>query len=117
LQKLAAGRVGESVIACARMHFEKATSCCCTRASCAAVGGWPKPAGSRFRHALNADLNRGERGSIPEPNWTVPCVPGSGKFDTPCERMQAENLTPGGPTSRPLATLPHPSRDVSSSRL
>jgi hypothetical protein len=33
-------------------------------------------------------LNDGEKGLAPEGNWIPPLDPGSGKFGTPCDRMQ-----------------------------
>ena len=41
----------------------------------------------------------------------VPCASGSGKFGTPCERMQAVNSTPAAPVPRlveMLAPIPAP---------
>ena len=76
------------------MQAEKASSFCCCCAICAGVG-WP-PFGSSLSQAVRADLNAGEPGSIPFPEWIVitPWPFGSGKFVTPCLRMQAENFAP-----------------------
>jgi hypothetical protein len=54
------------------------------------------PPGISFEHAFWADWNAGERGLIPELelSWIPPPSLGSGKFGTPCERMQAANLIP-----------------------
>ena len=63
-------------------------------AICAGVG-WP-PLGKSFWQTLRADWNAGELGSMPIPEWIVitPWPFGSGKFGTPCLRMQAENFAP-----------------------
>jgi hypothetical protein len=52
--------------------------------------------GKSFSQTLRAELNAGEAGSIPIPEWIVitPWLLGSGKFVTPCLRMQAENFAP-----------------------
>src|ERR1700730_13101515 len=76
------------------MQAEKASICCWRCAICAGVG-WP-PFGSSFSQAVRAELNAGEPGSIPVPEWILitPWPSGSGKFVTPCLRMQAENFAP-----------------------
>lgn len=53
------------------------------------------PPGSSFEHAVCADWNAGEAGLIPELGviWMPPPEPGSGKSDTPCERMHLENAS------------------------
>lgn len=48
----------------------------------------------RLEHLLWADWNAGDCGLIPAPIWTPPPGPGSGKFGTPCERMQSAYLIP-----------------------
>jgi hypothetical protein len=52
------------------------------------------PPGSNFEHAFCADWNAGDWGLIPELEliWIPPPALGSGKFETPCARMQSENL-------------------------
>lgn len=61
------------------------------------TGPWSGPPfGISFIHVFWADWNAGDWGLIPElaPIWTPPDEPGSGKFGTPCERMQSANLMP-----------------------
>jgi hypothetical protein len=54
------------------------------------------PPGSSVLQADWADWNAGDWGLTPEPAviWTPPPDPGSGKFGTPCARMQSANLMP-----------------------
>jgi len=61
------------------------------------------PPGSNFEHAFWADWKAGDWGSIPELEliWIPPPALGSGKFGTPCDRMQAENLIPSPPAVGP----------------
>ena len=68
---------------CARRQFESRSSFACVCADGAAGGG--AFTGSRCRQAVWAVLNAGEDGSIPGTFWKLRS---SGKFDTPCERMQ-----------------------------
>jgi hypothetical protein len=105
------------------MHFERASICCCICACWAGVGS--PPFGNSFWQALRADWNVGELGSIPipEPNRMTPWPFGSGKFFTPCLRIQAENFAPsaafptfiaiwnwppGPPPEPPKALFPEP---------
>jgi hypothetical protein len=48
----------------------------------------------RGAQTLNADWKSGEVGSSPlrVPGESIPCPLGSGKFETPCFRMQAAKL-------------------------
>src|SRR4029079_12520414 len=77
--------------------------------------------GSSFWQTERADPNAGELGSIPIPERIVitPWPSGSGKFVTPCLRMQAENFAPSavptfmasrncspGPTGGPFSPAP-----------
>ena len=78
----------------ARMHRDMSSNL-----SLSASDAWPpsEPGpGSKLLHALWADWNAGDSGLIPEPTGilTPPPPPGSGKFGTPCERMQSANLIP-----------------------
>jgi hypothetical protein len=52
------------------------------------------PPGISFEHAFWADWKAGDWGSIPELESILipPPALGSGKFGTPCDRMQAANL-------------------------
>ena len=52
------------------------------------------PPGSNLKHERWADSNAGDRGLIPDPMFMPPPALGSGKFEMPCERMQAANLSP-----------------------
>src|SRR6202043_1765820 len=59
-------------------------------------GGWSKiesELGSTFAHAFVARWNWGACWSIAEGSVIAPSRSGSGKFGTPCERMQAANFT------------------------
>src|ERR1700739_920147 len=68
---------------CTRRQFESRSSFACVCADGAAGGG--AFTGSRCRQAVWAVLNAGEDGSIPGTFWKLRS---SGKFGTPCERMQ-----------------------------
>lgn len=70
------------------MHSDIAKSCsfCCSDA-CA---GGPPP-GSFFLQVAWAASNEGEATLIPAGIWIPPPPLGSGKFETPCERMHSEN--------------------------
>src|SRR5262245_41233065 len=81
---------------CERMQAAYASAC----RSCfvCSAGVVLPPFGSRFLQAFSADLNLGERASIPfsDPTESLKPLPagcGSGKFGTPFLRMQAENAT------------------------
>jgi hypothetical protein len=78
---------------CLRMH-SASLSISSLRLSDPTLGG--PPPGSSFEHAFWADWNAGDWGLIPELEliWIPPPEPGSGKFGTPCERMQSANLIP-----------------------
>lgn len=91
---------GKSVIPCARMQVEIASI---WRLACAEGGPPPPgpPPGSSFWQVACAALNAGEKGWMPELGviemrkpWPPEPAAGSGKFGTPCERMQSENLSP-----------------------
>jgi hypothetical protein len=72
--------------------------------------GGPPP-GKRLEHAFWASWNAGDWGSIPELEliWIPPPALGSGKFGTPCERMQSANLIGAEPplALEELAEDPH----------
>ena len=71
-----------------------------------------------LEHAFWADWNAGDWGSIPEPEliWIPPPGPGSGKFGTPWERMQSENLIPAASPCElePVLDFPEDPHAVSS---
>jgi hypothetical protein len=52
------------------------------------------PPGNSLLQADWADWKAGDCGLIPGPSWMPPPEPGSGKFGTPCARMQSANLIP-----------------------
>lgn len=68
---------------CARRQFESRSSFVCVWADGAAAGG--AFTGSRCWQAVWAVLNAGEDGLSPGTSWKLRS---SGKFDTPCDRMQ-----------------------------
>ena len=74
------------------MH--RASSSILTLSASDAGAGPPPGPGSRVEHLFWADWNAGACGLIPAPIWTPPPGPGSGKFGTPCERMQSAYLMP-----------------------
>ena len=87
---------GNCEMPCARMH--------CDTWSILAIAcgdgdpGPVPPPGSRCLHDLWADWNAGDCGLTPEllpidNRMAPPEEIGSGKFDTPCARMQAENAS------------------------
>jgi hypothetical protein len=86
---LGSGKLGTP---CARIHREK-----CSAASfwLSLICGGPPLLGPP-PHAFWADSNAGENGLIPELGVIAssPFDDGSGKFVTPCARMQLENLSP-----------------------
>jgi hypothetical protein len=88
------------------MQAANRRSCDLIAASCEGDGG--APAGNSFWHARCADWNWGELGSMPLPAWIekLPLVGGSGKFGTPCERMQDENRIPIPSFALPAAVDP-----------
>ena len=89
---------GNVVRPCARMHCAS-LSIASLRVSDAGPLPGPPP-GISFEHAFWADWNAGDWGFIPEPGVILMAPPepaGSGKFGTPCERMQSANLIPALP--------------------
>jgi hypothetical protein len=84
---------GNPEIPCLRMHADTASIRDC---ACGDGGSWPGgPFGSRLWHECAADRNAGVCKVLAEPIRTVwPLTFGSGKFGTPCERMDLENATP-----------------------
>jgi len=80
---------------CARMHSDVLSSCAW---ACADGGPEPgRPPGSSFPQFFWADWKDGEAGLTPDPIWILKAPPlplGSGKFATPCDRMQSANLIP-----------------------
>jgi hypothetical protein len=74
------------------------TAQCTSRVNACADGGLDGACftGSRFRHAVSAVRNAGDDALIPgTPLKLIPPVAlGSGKFGTPCERMQRAKLSP-----------------------
>jgi hypothetical protein len=119
---------GKAVTPCVRIQVANVRACARPGTPLAppAVDAWPL--GSNLRHACRAEVNAGEWPSaLPEPRCVlmVACTPppelencGSGKFGTPCERMQTENATPcltacarlGAPDEPGGAPLPQPDR-------
>ena len=91
---------GKPETPCARMHSEMASICClaCSEGGPCAPG---PPPGSSLAHCDWAALNAGENGLMPELElmWIPPPELGSGKFGTPCERMQLANASPEPPAS------------------
>ena len=81
---------GKFVTPCARMHLENLSAFCSACLIWAADG-----LGRRDWHAFDAAWNVGEFGSIPllDEIWVAPVLVGSGKFFTPCARMQLANLS------------------------
>jgi hypothetical protein len=96
-EKVGSGNFGTP---CARMQAENFSACSCIFACSAALGGLMS---SSFWHAFSAARKVAEPGSIPMPGPIVrpPSLFGSGKFRTPCERMQAENAAPSPAFVRP----------------
>jgi hypothetical protein len=86
---------GKPVTPCARMHSEVASICRLAASEGARLAPGPPP-GRSLAHCDWAALNAGESGLIPEP-WAILIPPpegGSGKFGTPCERMQLAKASP-----------------------
>jgi hypothetical protein len=89
---------GKPETPCARMHSEMASICCFACAERGPRAPGPPP-GSSLAHCDWAALNAGENGLMPELEliWIPPPARGSGKFGTPCERMQLANASPEPP--------------------
>jgi hypothetical protein len=84
---------GKPEIPCLRIHAD--TSSIRARACGDEASGPGAPFGSRRWHERNADWNAGDSMVLGEPIRTaLPLTFGSGKLDTPCERMHLENATP-----------------------
>jgi hypothetical protein len=78
---------------CSRMQRAFATMPACCAAEIG--GGWLVPPGCWLAHACCADRNAGDCWLIPDVrSGNPPPGAGSGKFGTPCERIQSEYLTP-----------------------
>jgi hypothetical protein len=97
------------------MHFAKATAASLLRSDI--CGGLPLP-GISLRHACCADWNAGENGLIPEsgPIWMVPPF-GSGKLDTPCERMHSESASAGPALAEALRLAEDPQAATTTAQL
>jgi hypothetical protein len=89
---------GKPETPCARMHSEMASICCFACAEGGPCAPGPPP-GRSLAHCDWAALNAGENGLMPELEliWIPPPALGSGKFGTPCERMQLANASPEPP--------------------
>jgi hypothetical protein len=81
---------GKLVRPCDRMHLEKLSAA--VWAEAVIFGGVPE-LGIRWPQACCARRNDGDWGSMPElgVSWTLPVALGSGKFETPRDRIHAEN--------------------------
>src|ERR1039458_4934613 len=82
----------------------------CLRMHCAWASGDPlgRPPGCSLLHVCSADTNAGACSLIPEPGPPTG-EPGSGKFGTPCERMQSANSSASvSPLPVPAALLAPP---------
>lgn len=83
---------GKPETPCARMHVASRSTCAFCSAD--ASGGLVAPGGSSERQARCAALKAGAPGLNPAPVGNEnPPPTGSGKFGTPCARMQLANLT------------------------
>src|ERR671934_1470257 len=91
---------------CARMQAENLSAWACIFACSAGLGGCP-PVGGYFRQAFCAFWKAGESGLTPF-NVTLPLAEGSGKFDTPCERMHDANLRIAATLPPTIVKLPPP---------
>ncbi len=94
--KLGSGKAG---IPCARMQraFASKRFCCAS-----VIGGGGLPCGRRRAHVASADWYAGDSGLMLDGKLTLPFAFRSGKFRTPCPRIQSEYLTP--PAEVPRST-------------
>ncbi len=81
---------GKLVTPCDRMHLENLSAAVWAEA---VIFGCVLEPGIRWPQSCCARRNDGDWGSMPElgVNRTLPLALGSGKFETPCDRMHAEN--------------------------
>jgi len=93
---------------CLRMHSASLSIATFWLSDTGPLGG--PPPGMSLEHASWADWNAGDRGLIPELEliWIPPPALGSGKFGTPCERMQSANLSPAAAPLEPDRSFDRP---------